>query len=79
MKKKQVWVRGKTEHLVKQVNMKKWRKNKKMKMKNEEKNRFENDEEAFFLSKEIYIVQNNLEIYGANIATWIFDKEKLIS
>ena len=49
--------------------MKKWRKNKKMKMKNEEKNRFENDEEAFFLSKEIYIVQNNQERYGANIAS----------
>ena len=29
----------------------------------------------FFLSKEVHIVQNNLERDGANIASWIFDKE----
>ena len=55
-------------------NMKKWRKNEKMK-KMKKKSRFENDEKAFFLSKEIHIVQNNLERDGANIASWIFDKE----
>ena len=38
-------------------------------LKMKKKSRFENDEKAFFLSKEIHIVQNNLERDGANIAS----------
>ena len=80
MKKKKVSERGKTEHLVKNVNMKKWKKswrNEKKKIKMKKKQVWEY-EEVFFLSKEVHIVQNNLERDGANIASWIFDKEKLI-